>query len=211
MQTAQIIRAVLPSLGGLAEFHCPHPPKIPPRLQRASVHGRGACLPLSSSSHTVSKGEGPAQAGYRHRTTFLAFCVFLILFQSRGKPLWGQCEPFTVGRMSKGSCALSRLWTQWWSTSIYMQYRCGTAASCSSAASDINEAGQSCFYRYKFSSSGLYTCIVLQRLWPNSFLPQGSSAELPHPSQSPNQNHISGQWAGLLAPGPAAMSGWGST
>lgn len=108
--------------------------------------------------------------------------------------------------MLKSCCALPWLWTQWW-----LALTCNTVLVQLQVLECCKWYEWGCpFYHKAFSSSGVYTCIVLQRLWPNSFLPQGNSAQLPHPPQSPNQNHISGQWARLLAAGPAPRSVWGA-
>lgn len=175
----------MPSLGTLAYwFHCLHLPKAPLSLHRARPHGRKGSSSASLLLHTYGfQGGGPCTSRMQHRTLFIVVCVFLILFQSRGKQLWGQGKPFTLGCMSKGSCAFSQRWTQWWSNSIYIQHSSGAAASHSSAVSDMHEAGQSSFHHYTFSSFGVYTCVLLQRLWPNSFFPQGGSAQLPHKVQ----------------------------
>lgn len=136
----------------------------------------------------------------QHRVLFIALCVFLILFQSRGKQLWGQGKPFTLGRMSKGSCAFSQHWTQWWFNSIYIQHSCGAAASHSNAVSDTHEAGQSSFHHYAFSSFGAYTCVVLQRLWPNSFFSSGKLSTAPSRiTKSKAESHF---WTRSWSPGP---------
>lgn len=173
----------------LGEFDCLHPAKTLLSLQRDSAHGKEACLPLCSSTHNSfqvgRRSRIPAQSPFP-----CSPCIFNPLPKQEQTAVrrvriicsWSYVEELLCTFMAVNTVMICTYMQQFW-------YSCKSW----SAASDTNEVGQSSFYHNAFPSSGVYTCIVLQRLWPNSFLPQGISAQLPHPSQSPNQNHISGQ------------------
>lgn len=196
MQTAQIITATLPSLDRLSWWVW----LSPSRLQRDN--GKRACLPhCSSTLNSFQEGRKsriPAQIPFP-----CSLCIFNPLpkqEQAAVRWVWIICSQSYVEELLCPLMAVNTVMI-----SIYMQHNSGTAAGSEELQVIKMRLAKARSVTRHSPAQGFTLVLCYKGIGQTPFFPK----EI-HPSRSPNQNHISGQWARLLAPGPAPRSVWGA-